>query len=371
MSAIATAELFLPQSLIIWVLVCEALLRLHYYCCALQWLSDTPLIDMLLERLAPQYSTHVQSNAADILTAIAHTQPSALATQLMQQQSIAALFSRALAPDSRVLVTALDVCAALLEPRRAQQDPSPDGASPMASAAGGNNQSYSEAITSMLQYLPQLMEHLKEPQGEAAEAQQETPYGVLAPPLGRARLRIVELLAALLRVGNDSVDAAIIGAGALPLVQQLFVAYPFNNLLHHQMYALLFAALQRSNTALVQYVFGECALISWIANIPKEVDPKPRPGFEGRAPLRAGYLGHITRIGQILQELASQQQEIADVLKDNSEWQSFVQQDLIPRLDIEDITHWQCGRPVNTEGGELDSDGDEFQVPVCVTQACI
>lgn len=328
---------------------------------AVQWLSETPLINMLLDRLAPDCSQHVQSNAADILTAIAHTQPSALATQLMQQQSIAALFSRALAPGSKVLVTALDVCAALLEPRRAQQDPSPDGASPLSSTAGVNK-SHSEAISSMLQYIPQLMEHLREPQGDEAELQQDTPYGVLQPPLGRARLRIVELLAALLRVGDDGVDAVLIGAGALPLVQQLFVAYPFNNLLHHQTYALLVAALRRNSAALLQHVFEECALVQWLANVPKEVSPKPRPGFEGKGPLRAGYLGHITRIGQILQEAASQQQEIADLLKDSADWQSFVQQELAPRLEVEDVNQWQCGRPVNTEGGELDSDGDEFQV---------
>lgn len=327
----------------------------------LQWLSETPLISMLLDRLAPEYSAHVQSNAADILTAIAHTQPSALATQLMQQQSIAALFRRALAPGSKVLVTALDVCAALLEPRRAQQEPSPDGASPMPSTAGGSN-SHSQAISSMLQYIPQLMEHLKEPQGEAAEEQQETPYGILAPPLGRARLRIVELLAALLRVGDDSVDAVLIGAGTMPLVQQLFVAYPFNNLLHHQTYELLVAGLRRSSRALIQHIFGECELVAWLANIPKEVNPNPRFGFEGKGPLRAGYLGHVTRIGQILQEAAAQQHDIADVLKECSDWQLFVQQELTPRLEVEDVTRWQCGRPVNTEGGELDSDGDEFQV---------
>lgn len=323
---------------------------------------------MLLDRLAPEYTPHVQSNAADILTAIAHTQPSALARQLMQQQSIAALFSRALAPGSKVLVTALDVCAALLEPRRAQQEPSPDGGSPMPSSAGGDLVRWSEAIDSMLQYVPQLMEHLKDSQAYAAEQQQETPYGVLAPPLGRARLRIVELLAALLRVGDDGADAVLIGAGALPLVQQLFVAYPFNNLLHHQTYALLVAALQRSSKPLVQHMFGECELVSWLANIPKEVSPKPRPGFEGKGPLRAGYLGHVTRIGQILQQAAMGQQEIADVLNDNSEWQSFVQQELTPRLEVEDVTHWQCGRPVNAEGGELDSDGDEFQASLNVKQ---
>jgi serine/threonine-protein phosphatase 6 regulatory subunit 3 len=359
-----------------------------------QWLAETPLVSMLLDRLAPQYSAHVQSNAADILTAIAHTQPSALATQLMQQSSLTALFSRALAPGSKVLVTALDVCAALLEPRRSQADASPpapngaDGSSPLSasSGAGGRSGPHSDAIASMLQYIPQLMEHLKQPEdaqgagdaaaegsvgaaGQAAGVEvQETPYGVLAPPLGRARLRIVELLAALLRVGGDAADAAIIGARALPLVQALFLAYPFNNLLHHQMYALLVAALRRGSAVMTAHIFGECELVAWLAGLPEEVTPRARPGFEGKGPLRAGYLGHVTRIGQVLQEAAQQQQEVADALRDCAEWQSFVQQQLGPRLELEDVMHWQCGRPVSTEGGELDSDGDDFQV--CCLKRC-
>ncbi|KAF8069431.1 DHC1 [Scenedesmus sp. PABB004] len=317
-----------------------------------QWLAETPLVSMLLDRLAPEHSAHVQANAADILTAIAHTQPSALASQLMQQPCIAALFSRALEPGSQVLVTALDVCAALLEPRRAQQESLAEGGSPRSGGAGP----HPEAVASMLAYLPALLDALRSP-GDPG-ALQETPYGVLAPPLGRARLRIVELLAALLRVGDDGVDGALIGARALPLVQELFAAYPFNNLLHHQMYALLAAALRRGSAPMVAHIFGECGLVGWLAGLPAEVSPRPRPGFEAKGPLRAGYLGHVTRIGQALQEAAGSQQEVADALRDCADWAGFVEQQLAPRLEVEDVTHWQCGRPVNTEGGELDSDGD-------------
>jgi hypothetical protein len=411
----------------------------------------------------------VQANAADILTAIAHTQPSALATQLMQQQSIQALFSKALQPGSKVLVTALDVCAALLEPRRALDPgilpggPGPtDNGGPMpgGSSSSSSGHAASEAITGMLQYLPQLMAHLRDPlagdssgegvskgsaggssssageaapatedagkgsaggassgkasssdggasdkssqedkgstagsskeaaegsstaaegaaqdstqgagptnssassSGEDITARQETPYGVLQPPLGRARLRIVELLAALLRVGEDAVDAALIQAQSLQIVQELFVAYPFNNLLHHQMYALLLAVLRHASPVMVAHMFGDCQLVGWLLGLPQEVTPIPRPGRTNKVSLRAGYLGHVTRIGQVLQEAAAQQQEIADVLQADPSWPELLQQ-LAARFELEDVTRWQCGRPANTEGIELDSDGDEFPV---------
>lgn len=407
----------------------------------------------------------LQANAADILTAIAHTQPSALATQLMQQQSIQALFSKALQPGSRVLVTALDVCAALLEPRRAL-DPgvlpgapgggaTDNGGSASGSSSPASSHAAAEAITSMLQYLPQLMQHLRHPladissssqggavangpsseggekagtseqgaseggssnktasegggsvaeqggsdrgstagsskdtggdagastqqggkqggidpdttdssSGQNVTVRQETPYGVLQPPLGRARLRIVELLAVLLRVGDDAVDAALIQAQSLQVVQELVAAYPFNNLLHHQMFALLLAVLRRASPVMVSHLFGECQLVTWLLQLPQEVSPAPRPGSSSSSKvlLRAGYLGHVTRIGQVLQEAAAQQQEIADVLQANPSWPELLQQ-LAPRFELEDVTRWQCGRPTNTDGNELDSDGDEFPV---------
>jgi hypothetical protein len=396
----------------------------------------------------------VQANAADILTAIAHTQPSALATQLMQQQSIQALFAKALQPDSRVLVTALDVCAALLEPRRALDPgilPGPNGGSAdnggPATSGGSSSSGHAaaEAINSMLDYLPQLMQHLRNPAGDSSGSgsqgaagsstssdggakaaqersstegagsnkaareggatdqdsekdstagsskeatgegseqdskqdadpgtsssgpplditfRQETPYGVLLPPLGRARLRIVELLAVLLRVGDDAVDAALIKAQSLQIVQELVVAYPFNNLLHHQMYALLLAVLRRASPVMVSHMFDDCQLVSWLLNLPQETTPIPRPGRTNKVPLRAGYLGHVTRIGQVLQEAAAQQQEIAEVLQANPSWPELLQQ-LSMRFELEDVSRWQCGRPANTEGNELDSDGDEFPV---------
>lgn len=421
-----------------------------------QWLADTPLIGMLLERLGPEHSPHVQvctdvfvgvsrvlrvtsaqqchvqvcvpgqltsvvraralhccvpaqANAADILTAIAHTQPSALASQLMLQQSIDALFSRALQPGSKVLVTALDVCAALLEPRRSLDPglaPGPpngvtDGGSPGGSNAGGGGAPpapAAEATTSMLQYLPQLMERLRDPcsissggngngssegGGEASSSeasssgsitlQQQTPYGMLSPPLGRARLRIVELLAALLRVGDAAVDAALIAAATLPLVQELFASYPFNNLLHHQMYALVLAVLRRGSPVMLGHLVNDCQLVEWLLHLPHEVTPTPPQPASGdgdgssrptpaaatvatsssKGALRAGYLGHVTRMGVLLQEAGSQAREVSDLLAARPEWPGL-QQRLAEVLALEDVTRWACGRPPNLDGGELD-----------------
>ncbi|GBF89982.1 hypothetical protein Rsub_02688 [Raphidocelis subcapitata] len=334
-----------------------------------QWLVETPLLDMLLERLGPGWSSDAVTNAADILTAIAHTQPSALSAKLMEPPSIAALFKRALEPGGRVLVPALEVCSALLEPRRGLEGMGGgdgptgggglgEGASPTAAAAAAARPR-ADALRAMLVYLPQLVSFLA---SSDADTVQETPYGLLAPPLGRARLKVVELLAVLLHVGDEDVDAALIAANALGLVMDLFAQYPFNNLLHHQVYYMLRGLLLRATPMMVSHTFGTCRLVAWLAGLPTAVTPRARPGGpEPRGPLRAGYLGHVTRMANLLIDAASQKPAVADALAADEAWAAFAAGELQRRNEIEDVTHWECGRPTSAEMGELGSDGDDFQ----------
>ena len=70
----------------------------------------------------------------------------------------------------------------------------------------------------------------------AGAAAQETAFGSLDPPLGSGRLKAVEMVAALARLGaaEAEAEAALVGAGLLPRCMELFLHYPFNNMLHHQ-----------------------------------------------------------------------------------------------------------------------------------------
>ncbi|KIZ05115.1 Serine/threonine-protein phosphatase 6 regulatory subunit 2 [Monoraphidium neglectum] len=347
-----------------------------------QWLVETPLLDMLLERLGPGWPGDAVTNAADILTAIAHTQPSALSSKLMQPVSVAALLQRALEPGGKVLVPALEVCGALLEPRNG--GPGADAYAGAGSAAGSSGGSSSgdapgsgggasaaaaafsaakprvDALSAMLVYLPQLVAFLATP-GDAS-AVQETTYGLLSPPLGRARLKVLELLAVLLHVGDEGVEAALVASGALALAMDLFARYPFNNLLHHRVYRMFHGLLVQGGAQIVQHALATCRLAAWLAGLPAEVEPAPRPGLAPRrAPLRAGYLGHVTRIGNLLLEVAAARQPVSDALAGDEAWASFLSGDLQRRNEVEDTGCWECGRPTCAEMGDLGSDGDEFQ----------
>ena len=58
--------------------------------------------------------------------------------------------------------------------------------------------------------------------------------GMWRPRLGSARLKGVETVAALVRIGNADADLAVAEAGLIPRCLELFLLFPFNNLLHHQ-----------------------------------------------------------------------------------------------------------------------------------------
>jgi serine/threonine-protein phosphatase 6 regulatory subunit 3 len=353
-----------------------------------QWLVETPLLEMLLQRLGPGWSSDTVTNAADVLTAIAHTQPSALAAQLMAPASVAELFKRALEPGGGAIVPALEVCSALLRPRRGPEaggpyysasppgssggfagggggssgggsDDSGGGGSPAAAAA--QQRCRLDALGAMLSYLPQLTAFLRAP--PAPGAMQATPYGLLSPPLGRARLKVVELLAVLLAVCGEGADGAIMAAGAMRLALDLFAAYPFNNLLHHQVYAMLAGTLQRASPAMVEHTLGACRLAEWLAGLPSEVTPLPRPGAPPpKGPLPAGYSGHVTAIGNLLAAAAAQKPVVADALSGDEAWAAFAGGELQRRNEVEDVSHWECGRPASAEMEGLGSDGDDYPV---------
>ena len=128
----------------------------------------------------------------------------------------------------------------------------------------------------------------------------ETSFGILQPPLGSLRLKLVELLSAMLRLGNSAAESSIIAAEAPQKALSLLLRFPFNNLLHTQVTSLVLHALDSGTPTLVEHLFEGCDLLGWISQAPQEVQPTPRERdahAAQRQPIRAGYLGHLVLLG--------------------------------------------------------------------------
>ena len=88
-------------------------------------------------------------------------------------------------------------------------------------------------------------------------------------------------------------------AGLQKKLLDLFMSFPFNNLLHQQTAIMLYFALENGTDNLLSHLLEECQLLQWVACAPQEVKPEPRPMDERgpeRPPIRAGNLGHLTLI---------------------------------------------------------------------------
>ena len=88
-------------------------------------------------------------------------------------------------------------------------------------------------------------------------------------------------------------------AGLQKKLLDLFMCFPFNNLLHQQTAIMLYFALENGTDNLLAHLLEECQLLQWVAHAPQEVKPEPRPMDERgaeRPPIRAGNLGHLTLI---------------------------------------------------------------------------
>ena len=410
---------------------------------ALAWLRGAGVLGGLLDCLAPSAPPDAQKHAAAVLAAVVRAHASPLLPAFADPEFLDALLDRALAPRGTPegggtagaaapsssptaaphhppSVQALEVCIALLEPKDPPSDPHLLSPAAAAAAAEVDIATKDAAVAGVAPRLGQLASLLDagprggilpagapaataaaaaEGDAEAAapppasssllEGEQHTPYGVLAPPLGLTRIKAVALLVALLRSGRAAAVAGVVRAGAIGRCLALFERYPFNNLLHHHVTALLLAALDvamageeeeedeegagegggeaagqargASSTAtrgadadpgspagLLHHVLHVAALPRWLARLPVEVRPIPLPGDAragNRPPLRAGYLGHVTHLGNRLLALASASRSVADALAGDPDWAAWADGDLRARTELDDPDAWECGRP--------------------------
>ncbi|KAG6522171.1 hypothetical protein ZIOFF_019308 [Zingiber officinale] len=368
----------------------------------MQWLSDTNLLDMIVDKLSPssepdqlcwshlkigttllvgfvllQHSTEVNANAAEVLMAIIRNTPSALAAKLSSQSFITRIFGHALENSSSrsALIHSLSVCIALLDPKRS------------ASAASINcfrNQHlyvpFSDvdptALHAMLTHLNDLLKFLNV---SSDTNTLQTTYGELQPPLGKHRLKVVEFIAVLLEVGGEAAEKELIKSSAIQIILDLFFKYPFNNSLHHHVENLVICCLESKSTVVVDYLFCECSIITKFLQMDKnsflstESSVTTVPA-SGRKPIRAGNIGHITRICNRLAQLGTSNDRIRSYLQigtlasrawlhkgsyeypESVDWVDWQTNVLRERNAVENVYHWACGRPTSIQERGRDSD---------------
>ncbi|CAF2116250.1 unnamed protein product [Brassica oleracea] len=330
----------------------------------MQWLADSNLLEMIVDKLKPSSPAEVQANAAETLCAISRNAPSALATQLSSSSFVARIFGHAL-EDSHSksgLVHSLSVCTSLLDPRKSSAS-----SSSMFNSYRGQPifeappvPVTQETIDAMLPKLGELLMLLSVASDSTVLP---TTYGELRPPLGKHRLKIVEFIAVLLRTGSEAAEKELISSGTTKRTLDLFFEYPYNNALHHQVESIILSCLENKSYLLVNYILRECNLIGKFLASDRDTnlssDSQHTVAATGKKPPRVGYIGHITRISNKIGLLSNSNGQIKAYLQETSEWNEWQGSVLQERNTVENVNRWGCGRPTTVQDRTRDSDDDD------------
>ncbi|KAL9371846.1 hypothetical protein Peur_036986 [Populus x canadensis] len=330
----------------------------------MQWLADSNLLEMIVDKLSPSNPPEVNANAAETLCAITRNAPSALASKLSSPSFVERIFGHAL-EDSHSksgLVNSLSVCISILDPKRSAM------ASPLMHSFRSQHMYESpipvnpETISAMLPKLGDLLMLLNVLSDEKILP---TTYGELKPPLGKHRLKIVEFIAVLLRTGNEATETELVSSRTIKRILDLFFEYPYNNALHHHVESIIMSCLETKSDAMVDHLLQECDLIGKFLQTDK--NPvisgdiiKPTLPAAGKQAPRVGNLGHITRISNKLVQLGNSSSRIQSYLQENSEWNEWQASVLQERNAVENVYRWACGRPTALQDRTRDSDEDDL-----------
>ncbi|KAB2007099.1 hypothetical protein ES319_D10G004300v1 [Gossypium barbadense] len=348
--------------------IMEVLIRLigadeHMYASymeSMQWIEETNVLEMIVDKFSSSDSAEVHANAAETLCAITRFAPPGLAAKITSPNFIGRLFRHAL-EDSRpksVLVNSLTVCISLLDPKRLTLGVYHTYNRQI--SQGSTISANPKTVEGMLENLGNLLKLLDV---SSSESTLLTTYGKLQPPLGKHRLKIVEFISVLLMVGSETAEKELIRLSAMQRILNLFFEYPYNNFLHHHVENIILSCLESKNVPLIANLLWDCNLLGKILEAEKNCmlgsDPNmPTVSAEGRPSPKIGNIGHLTRISNKLVQLGNSNRDIQAYLQENSEWIDWQKNVLSKRNSIENVYQWACGRPTTLQDRTRDSDDD-------------
>ncbi|RYR42887.1 hypothetical protein Ahy_A08g039323 isoform B [Arachis hypogaea] len=285
----------------------------------MQWLADSNLLEMIVDKLSPSCPPELNANAAETLCSITRNPSSTLAIKLSSPSFVAKILDRALedSQSKSSLVNCLSVCISLLDPKRSAIS------APLFHSFRSQHMYEPpipvnpETVGAMLAKLGDLLRLLKVSSDEKILP---TTYGVLRPPLGKHRLKIVEFMAVILKTGNEVAENEMANSGTIQRVIDLFFEYPFNNLLHHHVESIILSCLESRNDAIVDHLLHECDLIGRVISADKDsilsADKNlPTVPATGKRAPRVGNIGHITRVANKLIHLSHNRSNILSCLQ--------------------------------------------------------
>eukprot|EP00698_Gefionella_okellyi_P001619 TRINITY_DN11536_c0_g1_i2.p1 TRINITY_DN11536_c0_g1~~TRINITY_DN11536_c0_g1_i2.p1 ORF type:complete len:331 (-),score=64.34 TRINITY_DN11536_c0_g1_i2:7-999(-) len=136
--------------------------------------------------------------------------------------------------------------------------------------------------------------------------------------IGTIRVAVLELLAALVAVHVESVEAAVASAGLLCIALDVFFTHPWTNVVHGIVSSMIYDNLNAGRGLLFEQLLTSCALPLRIVNAVTQ-NTAYSQGCAGR---RLGFMGHVLAITTVLENSAVEQASgvIANALSVTPQW---------------------------------------------------
>lgn len=275
-----------------------------------EWLQQANLAGKLISKLHPDFERmpEVHANAACALVdAVVKSSPMVpktvrLVAELQTQPLLDVLFTNMFASSASSLTHSLSVAIVLVQScndHRLQD---------RVNAERKENMGTPSIITHVISSFPKLLKILTEP----PKGEQKTQYGVLTPPCGPSRLKIIELILALVRCVAEDEDAdevtsiiakTLSDSLAFSHILDIFALYHWNNLLHGLVEGVVHTVLdvseQEESASLLQlrkHLFGSANLL------PRIIDLFTKNSEAVLLPkgTRLGFMGHLIRITSVI-----------------------------------------------------------------------
>jgi len=301
-----------------------------------EWLHKADLVPRLVAKLDPEYEDQygVHVNAAcclvDVVVKSSPLVPSVarLVDDLQSEPVLAEIFKHMFCGSVSSLTNTLSIAIVLVQ-SDVERRREPEQDLMLAQAMQQNQTEVKDTETEekmspilkyVIQALPKLMEYLYKPT-ELDGTQLKTQYGELKPPFGSTRLRIIELMLALVTSELPEVYDALVQHKVISGVFEMFFKYHWNNMMHGVVESMILTILGNSAdevddegnklyqgedeefnracderialyTILKKNMFQPGSLIKHIcqAFITNGESEKRRKGF------RLGFMGHLLRI---------------------------------------------------------------------------
>lgn len=193
---------------------------------------------------------------------------------------------------------------------------------------GAEGESANDLVEILAQNVSRIVQSLEVQ--TASREQLETSYEVKIVPLGSLRLKLVELLYQIMKLGKEPVLKALGDSQFFSKISALIEAYPWNNFLHLKAIAvfedLLESAALSGNKEFLKHALTSSNIGQTLITL--GADSNKNFNYVSNRPIRHGYMAVVVKIANLLQKNKTKE-EVAEYIDSlGEEWKNFVEGEL-------------------------------------------